>query len=134
MLDFLLGLPYLRDGLLGQTARRLQAPVLVSANALSRWRRDDFGLRVWSGFDRRTLRLVGRHPVALDSGGFVASVLNLQRLAIIGAHARKQSKLLLEFSDNEPNLLLTLGATVLAIITSCSPTETCAHNPCQRAL
>lgn len=75
MLDFLLGLPYLREGPLWQTARRLEAPVLVSANALSLWRRDAVGLRQWSGFDRRMLRLVAQHPVSLDSGGFVASVL-----------------------------------------------------------
>ena len=75
MLDFLLGLPYLREGVLWQTARRLKAPVLVSANALSRWRKDEVGLRVWTGFDRRILHLVTQHPVALDSGGFVASVL-----------------------------------------------------------
>ncbi len=75
MLDFLLGLPYLREGPLWQTARRLEAPVLVSANALSLWRRDAVGLRQWSGFDRRMLRLVAEHPVSLDSGGFVASVL-----------------------------------------------------------
>ena len=75
MLAFLLGLPYLKEGLLWQTARRLDAPVLVSANALSLWRRDDYGLRRWDGFDRRMLHLVAQHPVSLDSGGFVASVL-----------------------------------------------------------
>ncbi len=79
MLDFLLGLPYLREGPLWQTARRLEAPVLVSANALSLWRRDAVGLRQWSGFDRRMLRLVAEHPVSLDSGGFVASVLYAAR-------------------------------------------------------
>ena len=75
MLDFLLGLPYLREGVLWQIARCLKAPVLVYANALSRWRKDEVGLRVWTGFDRRMLHLVTQHPVALDSGGFVASVL-----------------------------------------------------------
>lgn len=49
--------------------------MLVSANALSLWRRDAVGLRQWSGFDRRMLRLIAQHPVSLDSGGFVASVL-----------------------------------------------------------
>lgn len=75
MLEFLLGLPYLKDGVLLRTARRLKAPVLISANALSIWERDAVGLRHWRGFDRSTLNLVAQHPVALDSGGFVASVL-----------------------------------------------------------
>lgn len=55
---FLLGLPALRDGALWQAVRRLAAPVLVSANALSLWRRDHLGLRHWAGFDRRHLHLV----------------------------------------------------------------------------
>lgn len=70
---FLLGLPALRDGALWQAARRLGAPVLVSANALSLWRHGRFGLREWTGFDRRNLPLVAEHPVWLDSAGFVAA-------------------------------------------------------------
>ena len=41
----LLVLPALRDGSLWRTARRLDAPLLISANALSRWRTDVIGLR-----------------------------------------------------------------------------------------
>ena len=70
---FLLGLPALRDGALWRTARRLGAPVLISANALSRWRTDIIGLRLWSGFETRWLHLVAQHSVALDSAGFVAA-------------------------------------------------------------
>ena len=70
---FLLGLPALRDGALWRTARRLGAPELISANALSRWRTDIIGLRQWTGFEIRWLHLVRQHPVALDSAGFVAA-------------------------------------------------------------
>ena len=72
---FLLGLPALRPGALWAQARRLGAPVLVSANALSRWRTDIIGLRHWGGFDGRHLPLVQTHPVALDSAGFTAARL-----------------------------------------------------------
>ena len=37
---FLFGLPILADNVLGRTARRLEAPVLISANALSCWTPD----------------------------------------------------------------------------------------------
>lgn len=72
-LDFLLGLPVLADNALWRTARHLQAPVLISANALSRWKIGSSGVRCWTGFDTRNLRLVRDHPVALDSAGFVAA-------------------------------------------------------------
>jgi hypothetical protein len=72
-LRFLLGLPRLADGALWRTARRLGAPVLISANALSRWTRNAIGMRTWTGFDTRNLRLVHEHLVCLDSGGFVAA-------------------------------------------------------------
>jgi hypothetical protein len=70
---FLLGLPFLRPGVLWERAMALHAPVLISANALSRYRTDSIDLRVWDGFDHRHLGLVSRHPVALDSAGFVAA-------------------------------------------------------------
>ena len=70
---FLLGLPALREGALWTTARDLEAPVLISANALSRWTVDGQGHRIWAGFDPRALHLVSSHPVALDSAGFVAA-------------------------------------------------------------
>ena len=72
-LGFLLGLPALRDGALWRTARRMDAPVLISANALSRWRTDIIGLRQWTGFETRWPHLVAHHPVALDPAGFVAA-------------------------------------------------------------
>lgn len=70
---FLLGLPTLADNALWRTALRLGAPVLISANALSLWQTDPRHGRSWRGFARRSLHLVARHPVALDSGGFVAA-------------------------------------------------------------
>jgi len=48
-ITFLLGLPTLTDNTQWRTARRLNAPVLISANALSRWTRDVLGLREWIG-------------------------------------------------------------------------------------
>jgi hypothetical protein len=75
MIEFILGLPYLRDGDLWRAARRLRAPVLISLNALSLRPRDAIGIRTWRGFDQRNLRLVHEHPVHLDSAGFVAAML-----------------------------------------------------------
>lgn len=72
-LRFLLGLPALKTGPLWDTARALDAPVLISANALSRWRLDADGYRTWCGFDPRNLHLISQHPAALDSAGFVAA-------------------------------------------------------------
>ena len=72
-IDFLLGLPSLRDGALWHAARALHAPVLISANALSRWRIDHLGLRIWEGFETRWMHLIASHPVALDSAGFVSA-------------------------------------------------------------
>ena len=70
---FLIGLPSLRDDALWRAARRLHAPVLVSANALSVWRADPMGLRHWDRFSSRSLHLVHEHSVYLDSGGFVVA-------------------------------------------------------------
>jgi hypothetical protein len=39
---------------------------------------------------------------------------------------------LLGLAANGPHHVLTLSASVLAIIASCSPTEACAHIPSQR--
>jgi hypothetical protein len=72
-IEFLLGLSALRDGLLWRAVRQLNAPVLISANALSRWHNDSLGLRRWTGFESRWLALVHSHPVALDSAGFVTA-------------------------------------------------------------
>ena len=71
--EFLLGLPALRPGALWSRAQSLGAPIMISANALSRWRVDGLGLREWDGFDGRHLNLVHDHRVALDSAGFVAA-------------------------------------------------------------
>ncbi len=71
--EFLLGLPTLRPGALWSRAVSIGAPVLLSANALSRWRNDGLGLRHWDGFDGRYLGLVSHKKVALDSAGFVAA-------------------------------------------------------------
>lgn len=67
----ILGLPHLRPGPLLARARELGAPVLISANALSRWQTRD-GIRSWVGWDRRPLALAKGMQVALDSAGFVA--------------------------------------------------------------
>jgi len=48
-------------------------------------------------------------------------------LAIIGAHARKQSGFLLELADNGAGRVLTLSATVLAIIASVLANGSCSH-------
>ena len=74
MTEFLLGLPTLADGALWRTAARLDAPVLVSANALPVWDTDALGLRHWRGFGHRNLHFVAERSVTLDSGGFVAAV------------------------------------------------------------
>jgi len=71
--EFLLGLPALRPGAIWSQALALNAPTLISANALSRWRIDTLGLRNWAGFDGAHLPLVAQQRVALDSGGFVAA-------------------------------------------------------------
>lgn len=70
-LSVILGLPHLRPGPLLERARELGAPVLISANALSRWRTED-GIRMWTGWDRRPLALARGMRLALDSAGFVA--------------------------------------------------------------
>lgn len=71
---FLLGLPTLADNGLWRTAARLDAEVLISANALSVWKRDGMGLRRWDRFTTTNLHLVSQRPVCLDSAGFVAAV------------------------------------------------------------
>ena len=58
---FLLGLPTLRPGALRSRAVALNAPVLVSANALLRWYTDWLGLRQWTDIDGRNLGLVAHH-------------------------------------------------------------------------
>lgn len=70
---FLLGLPYLADNELVSAARDLNAPILLSANALSTWKRDHIGVPVWMGFNTASLKHAQGLSVALDSAGFVAA-------------------------------------------------------------
>jgi hypothetical protein len=70
---FLLGLPYVAEGPLLQTARALQAPVLLSANAFSLWNVRG-GLREWTSFRTKHLRLLDGLEASLDSAGYVAMV------------------------------------------------------------
>src|SRR3546814_5263110 len=53
-IDVMVGLPHLAVGALLRRARELQQPVLVSANALSRWSRKR-GWREWAGWTTRPL-------------------------------------------------------------------------------
>jgi hypothetical protein len=70
----MLGLPHLRDGPLLARARALCQPVLVSANAFSRWSRRT-GVREWAGWSTGSLRNAsGLHSLSLDSAGFSAMV------------------------------------------------------------
>ena len=73
-IDVMIGLPHLSDGKLLDRARRLQQPVLVSANAFSRWSRRR-GWREWVGWSLRQLENAqGLHSLSLDSAGFSAMV------------------------------------------------------------
>jgi hypothetical protein len=73
MLKFLLGLPHVMRGPLIDAARSLNAPVLISANALSVWKKDACGIPVWHGFNTRNLHHLDGLEVYLDSAGFVAA-------------------------------------------------------------
>jgi hypothetical protein len=68
---FLLGLPYLADGPLLHAARSLNASVLLSANAFSKYGTVD-GFRRWTGFKTHRLWLLAGIDACLDSAGFVA--------------------------------------------------------------
>ena len=73
-IEIVVGLPHLSRGPLLDRARAMQVPVLVSANAFSRWKRRD-GCRIWSGW--RTGTLANAHDLVsldLDSAGFVLAV------------------------------------------------------------
>lgn len=72
MIDIILGLPHLADGALLARARALGCPVLISANALSRWsaRR---GQREWAGWRLGALRnAAGLAKLCLDSAGYTS--------------------------------------------------------------
>lgn len=72
MAEFILGLPSLASKALVDEAKHLQAPVLVSANAFSKYKRDDYGIQVWNGFNTNSLKNAAGMRVCLDSAGFVA--------------------------------------------------------------
>lgn len=73
-IEIILGLPHLANGALLATARRLQAPVLISANCLSRWRKAD-GWREWAGWRTATLANAdGLASIDLDSAGYTMMV------------------------------------------------------------
>jgi hypothetical protein len=60
-------------GPLIDAARSLNAPVLISANALSIWKKDLSGIPVWHGFNTRNLHHLDGLEAYLDSAGFVAA-------------------------------------------------------------
>src|SRR3546814_19217492 len=63
----MVGLPHLADGVLLRRARQLQQPVLISANALSRWSTKR-GWREWAGWTTRPLMNAhGLRSLSLDS-------------------------------------------------------------------
>lgn len=69
-IEIILGLPHLANGALLATAERLKAPVLISANCLSRWRKAD-GWREWTGWRTATLANAdGLVSLDLDSAGY----------------------------------------------------------------
>ena len=73
-IEIILGLPHLARGALLESAAALRAPVLISANCLSRWRKAD-GWRDWMGW--RTSTLANASDLAsidLDSAGYTMTV------------------------------------------------------------
>lgn len=71
-ISVMLGLPHLSDGALLRRARELRQPILISANALSRWSRRG-GFREWAGWNTRPLEYArDLHSLSLDSAGFSA--------------------------------------------------------------
>lgn len=71
-ITIMVGLPHLADGMLLDRARRLHQPVLISANALSRWSTKR-GWREWAGWSTSGLaNAAGLHSLCLDSAGFSA--------------------------------------------------------------
>ena len=69
-IEIVVGLPHLADGALLARARHMQQPVLISANALSRWR-GTHGQRDWAGWRLDQLRnAAGLRSLDLDSAGF----------------------------------------------------------------
>jgi hypothetical protein len=73
-ISFLLGLPYVADNELLRTARRMGAPVLLSANAFAKRGRDTLGVPTFDGFNTAPLQHLSGMDACLDSAGFVAAV------------------------------------------------------------
>lgn len=75
-IEIIVGLPHLRRGALLRRASAMRTPVLVSANALARWRKHD-GWREWTGWNYPMLaNATGLASVDLDSAGYVAMQLH----------------------------------------------------------
>lgn len=73
-IEIVVGLPSLSNGPLLHRVSAMQVPVLVSANAFSRWRTRG-GCREWHGWRTGTLaNAEGLASVDLDSAGFVLAV------------------------------------------------------------
>ena len=73
-IDIMVGLPHLAGGPLLDRALHLGAPVLISANGLSRWVKRG-GWREWNGWALSRLTNARRLPrLCLDSAGFSAMV------------------------------------------------------------
>jgi hypothetical protein len=70
--SFILRRPAIHPGSLLDQAVRLRAPLLLSANALSRWLVNNLGLRFSLAFDERHLGLVSQNHIAPDSADFIA--------------------------------------------------------------
>ena len=70
-IEIIVGLPHLNRGPLLQRAIEMRYPVLISANALSRWDRRE-GYARWAGWNLRSLANASRLvSIDLDSAGFV---------------------------------------------------------------
>ena len=73
-IEIIVGLPHLARGALLARAIALQAPVLISANCLSRWRKAD-GWRDWTGWRTGTLASAADlASIDLDSAGYTMTV------------------------------------------------------------
>jgi hypothetical protein len=74
MIEIILGLPHMRQGPILARALALKAPLLISANALSRWRGQGERRR-WQNWNLSTLgNLPAGTDLTLDSGGFTCHV------------------------------------------------------------
>ena len=73
-IEIIVGLPHLARGALLARAVALQAPVLISANCLSRWRKAD-GWRDWTGWRTSTLASAADlASINLDSAGYAGHI------------------------------------------------------------